>query len=234
MSATVTRSDAVASPSTRRAAPLQAVGLLGVAAVALAGAVWSAASAAHRGDSDGVLAASLVTAWALAALTLLLRRRGEPVGVVVLGGAALAAVAGAAAEVLAQPAGHASSLVDLARLGQPLALALVPAAGLHVLAGLPAGRLETGGRRAAVASAYAASAALGLVLWTQRPDAPLWPVAVEAGVMAALGYPFAYTRYRRATEAQRRRLMWLGWAVTVGGAVAVVAGAMHVLVSWPP
>jgi signal transduction histidine kinase len=200
----------------------------------LAGVVWSATSAARRGDRDGVLAASLVTAWTLAAVTLLVRRRGEPIGVVVLGGAALAAVAAAAAVVLSRPAGLSSSLVELARLGQPLALALVPAAGLHVLAGLPAGRLETGGRRVATGLAYAAGAALGVVLWTQRPDVPTWPVAVEAGVMAALGYPFAFARYRRTSEAQRRRLMWLGWAVTVGGAVAVVAGAMRVLVGWPP
>jgi len=208
--------------------------LLGVAAASLAGAAWAATSAAGRGDADGVLVASLVSAWIVAAVTLLLRRRGEPLGVVVLAGAALAAVAGAAAMVVSQPTAWSSSLVDLARLGQPLALALVPATGLHILAGLPAGRLETGGRRVAVALAYAAGAVLGVALWTQRPDAALWPVAVEAGVLAVLGYPFAYTRYRRATEAERRRLMWLGWAVTVGGAVAVVAGALHVLVSWPP
>jgi signal transduction histidine kinase len=81
---------------------------------------------------------------------------------------------------------------------------------------------------------YTVGAAVGVVLWTQRPDLPLWLVAVEAALMALAGYPFSFTRYQRAAEADRRRLMWLGWSVTVGGAVAVVAAALHILVSWPP
>jgi signal transduction histidine kinase len=235
MSATVHRSDAaLGSSASLRPAAWRGAPLLAGVGLVLAAAVWAAISAAQRGDSDGVLAASLVTAWALAAATLGVRRRGEPMALVLLGGAALAVVAVGAAAVLARPSGVASGWLDLAHLAQPLALGLLPAAGMHVLAGLPSGRLGTRGRRALVAVTYLVGAAIGLALWTQRPDVPMWPIATEAALVALVGYSFSYTRYRRAAEAERRRLMWLGWAATVGGAVAVVAGAMHVLVSWPP
>jgi len=235
MSTTVPSDAALASPASasRRPAAWRSAAFLAGLGLVLAAAVWSATAEAGRGDSDGVLAASLVVAWALAAGVLGRRRRGEPMAWIIVGGTGLAALAAGAAALLARPSGVASGWLDAARLVQALALGLLPAAGMHALAGLPAGRLETAGRRGVVAATYVAGIAVGLLLWTQRPDVPMWPVAGEAMVAALAGYPFAYARYRRTSE-ERRRLMWLGLGVTVGGAVAVVAGALHVLVSWPP
>jgi signal transduction histidine kinase len=231
MSATVTPHDTVAAPAGLPALrrPPQVV----VALLLLAGAGWAMAAGVRRGDADGVLVASLTAAWALAAAVVAVRRPAELLGGVLLGGAACAAVALVSAAALAR-GDVGGGLRDLAQLVQPLALGLLAAVGFHALLGLPSGRLESGTRRALVACAYGIGLAVGLVVWTQRPDLPLWPLAAEAGVMALGGYPFSNARYQHATEAERRRLMWLGWSVTVGGAVAVVAGALHVLVSWPP
>jgi len=236
MSVTVTSRETVGASSAApaRVPALRAVPPAVAALLLLAGAGWAMAQAVGRGDADGVLVASLVAAWVAAGASLALRRRSEPLGLVVLGGALLAAAALDCAALLASPGGHGSALLDLARLGQPLALGLLPAVGMHVMLGLPSGRLESGTRRGVAALAYAVGAAAGVAMWTQRPDLPLWPVAAEAAAMALSGYPFSFARYQRAAERERRRLMWLGWSVTVGGAAAVVAGALHVLVSWPP
>jgi signal transduction histidine kinase len=234
MTATMSTGDTLTAPATARPAALRHALPPVVAAVVLALAGWSAALAAQRGDGDGVLVAALAMAWTLAGAVVAVRRRDEPLGSLLLGGAALGSTALAAAAVLASPTGRPGALLDAARLVQPFALGLLPAAGLHVMAGLPAGRLDSTGRRATVWLGYGLGAGVGLALWTQRPDLPLWMPAAAGALAMFAGYPFAFARYRRVAEGERRRMMWLGWAATVGATVAVVAGAMHVLVSWPP
>jgi signal transduction histidine kinase len=234
MSATMRAGDSLSAPATPRAAALRHALPLLAAGPLLAAVGWSTAVAAQRGDADGILIAALAVAWTLAGAVVAIRRAAEPLGLLVLGGAALAAVALAAGAILGAPAARSRTLLDAARLVQPLALGLLPAVGLQALVGLPSGRLETGARRLAVGLGYAVGVAVGVALWTQRPDIPLWALALAGALAVIAGYPFAFTRYRRVPEGERRRLMWLGWAVTVGGAVAVVAGAMHVLVGWPP
>jgi len=227
---TVAAHAAAASPSVRRS-----VAVVPLAALALlAGSAWAMAMAAGRGDGDGVLVAALAAAWVVAAAVVALRGRDQPLGLLLLGGAALAAVAVAAAEVVGGAGSVSGGLRDAARMAQPLALGLLPALGLHVFLGLPDGRLLSGTRRAMAAAGWALGLAAGIGLWTQRPDLPLWPAAGLAALAALAGYPFSNLRYQRAAEPERRRLMWLGWSVTVGGALAVVAAALHVLVSWPP
>jgi signal transduction histidine kinase len=234
MSVTATSPEAAVSAAPARVPALRSVLPALLALVLLAGGAWAIAAAAGRGDADGVLVASLAAAWVVAAATVSLRRRQEPLGPVVLGGALLAVAAVDCGALLASRPAPAAGVLDAARLAQAVGLGLLPAAGMHVLLGLPAGRLESGARRSVAAVAYAAGLGAGLAVWSQRPEVPLWPVALLAAAAALGGYPFAFTRYQRAAEGDRRRLMWLGWAVTVGGAVAVVAGALHVLVSWPP
>src|SRR5437879_715656 len=141
MSTTVSTTDTLSAPATPRPAALRHVLPPVAAGAVLALAAWSAALAAQRGDGDGVLVAALAMAWTLAGAVVAVRRRDEPLGLLLLGGAALAAVALAAATLLASPAGRPGTLLDAARLVQPLALGLLPAAGLHVMVGLPAGRL---------------------------------------------------------------------------------------------
>src|SRR5437879_841000 len=127
----------------RRAARWHGVPALLAVVLPLAGAVWAAISAAHRGDSDGVLVASLAFAWTVAGAVLVARRRDQPLGAVVLGGALLGAAALAAAALLADPGSASGTVLDLARVGQPVALALLPAVGLHVMVALPGGGLAT-------------------------------------------------------------------------------------------
>lgn len=207
-----------------------------IAAVAVGGGAGAAiVQGAQRGDGDGILVASLALLWAVAGGVAATRRHEEPFGAVILGGTALGVVALLAGAIVAAPRGDWSSTArDAALLVQALAVAALPALGFHILAGLGDGRLHTRGRRVAVGTGYVAGLALGVVLWAERPDLSLWPVAGAAGLAVAAGYPLANIRYRRAGETEQRRLMWLGWSVTAGGTLAVAAAAMHVLVGWPP
>jgi signal transduction histidine kinase len=85
-----------------------------------------------------------------------------------------------------------------------------------------------------VGSGYLAAFAVGLVLWTERPSAPTWPVVIEALVAAALGVDGATTRYRAARPAERRRMHWLALAIAAATEVVLVGSTLHVLVGWPP
>ena len=122
-------------------------------------------------------------------------------------------------------------VVSAAALAAPGAVALVPAAALHLAVTVPDGRFARRGHRMLVMVAYAVGAVVAIATST-RSD-PWWPPAVEALLALAVGVPISNNRYRRSAGVDRQRLQWVGCAVAVGGEVALVALALRVLADWP-
>lgn len=227
-----TRTPARTAPPAWRAPTAFVLGCGGVLLAA-----WSALLGARADAPAGdFIRAVLVAVWSFAGIAVALRRRDEPLGAVVSFGSFAAAAGTAAAALLSyQSAGHAvgEALHDGANLVRPLALALVPIAGMHVILGLPDGTLRESGRKAVVVGAYVLGAALALVLWTKRESLPLWPVAVESALAFGVAFPWSNARYQRLAGAQRQRMQWFGWAATVAVAVSGVSLATRVLAGWP-
>lgn len=234
--------DRTTSTSTSDGAALTATALfrtagprLAMAPVAIASAVGAAVLARGASEADtALLYAVTVTAWAVAGVMITIRRPGERQGQLVLGASLAGAVAVlAAAVVWAAGDGREvpGTLVEAALLARPVALGLLVAVGMHVLLTLPDGRCGIG--RIVVAGGYATGVVTGLLLWLYRPSLPLWPIAVEAVLAAAIGLGGSHRRYRRATGLERQRMQWFGWAVAVGVEVAVIAVALRLLWGWP-
>ena len=160
--------------------------------------------------------ATLTGLWAGVGIVLAVRRRGEPLGMIVLAGSGLAA------------AGLLWSGVA------PVAIGLVPAVGLHLLLGMPDGRLPTAPRKGVALAGYAIGAGVAIYLWTQRPDIPPAAPVAEAAAYVIAGALGVAARYERASEGDRRRIRWLALAATLAAGVAVGAGGLRLLASWPP
>jgi signal transduction histidine kinase len=173
----------------------------------------------------------LVVAWALAGATLVSRPALHRLGRVLI----LCSLTGAVAVLSASMVSAESSGAgpDGAELVRAVAVALLPAVGLHLVLVLPSGRLTSRGRRLGTLTGYGVAAVVGLALWSARPGVPAWPVAVEAAVAAALGLPAAHRRYRSTAGPERQRLQWVGCAVAVLVGTALVAIALRLLVGWP-
>jgi len=181
-----------------------------------------------------VLYGGLAGAWAVAGAMIAARRPAERQGAFILRGSFIGAIAVLGAAVLwSQRVDHhlSGATVDLAGLALAVALALLPAAGMHILLTLPDGTCRIG--RAVVAAGYGAGATIGFLIWLQRPVLPLWPVAIEAAVAAAIGLGGSNLRYRKASGIERQRMQWFGWAVAVGAEVTVLAVALRLLSGWP-
>jgi signal transduction histidine kinase len=223
----------VALPRARRSLATRLRPALAPVAVGLA--VAAAVLARDTGHlKTAVLFAATVVAWATAGALITVRRPGERQGSLILQASVLGAVAALATAVLWADAGGSSlpaALVDAALLARPLAAALLPAAGMHVLLTLPDGSCALS--RRVVFAGYAAGAVTGVILWLQRPSLPLWPVAVIGVVAAAVGLAGSNRRYRRAAGVERQRMQWFGWAVAVGVEMTLVAVAVQILSGWP-
>jgi signal transduction histidine kinase len=216
-----------ASRARRRLPPAAAL-----APVAAGLAVGGLLLAGDDGTSaaEGVRA-GLVVAWALAGLALAVRPALPRLGTIVLTAAALAGICALSSGVLHHdPSGTAG---DLAGLMRPLAAALLPAAGLHLLLGLPDGHLGSRPRRGAAAAGWAVCAALGVALWPLRPSLPVWPIAAAASLAALVGVPGSRQRFLGSRGIVRQRMEWLGLAVVVVAEAALVLAALRVLVGWP-
>jgi signal transduction histidine kinase len=119
----------------------------------------------------------------------------------------------------------------VARVVEPVAVALLPVAAMHLLLGLPDGSCRLS--RVAIVGGYVVGAVVGVVLWTRRPSLPLWPVAVEVAVFGSVGLIGSQRRYLRSRGVERQRMQWFGWAFAVGAELLVVALALRVLWGWP-
>jgi signal transduction histidine kinase len=150
-------------------------------------------------------------------------------------------------------AGHlgASGPRHEAAAAYTLGVLVTMAASMHLMLGLPDGRLArpqqvrpgapgrarparpSQARRGAVILAYAAAVAGGLVL-----GALDWSVSVVAGALiwaAALAstMPALRLRYLASAGRDRERLQWMGAGAVLAGGLALAATVLHVLVAWP-
>ncbi|MDQ3306241.1 MAG: GAF domain-containing sensor histidine kinase [Actinomycetota bacterium] len=203
-----------------------------LAPVALLLLVAGLALAGSDGLTPGeVIRAALVVTWAAAGAVLVTRRPLRPLGLVVLSGvaaAALACLASAAVE-----AGWSGAPTTVALVARALAVALLPAVGLHLLLGLPHGELRSRPRRTAAIVGYSLAAALGLGLWAARPDLPTWPLWLAGALALASGILAANRRYVRTVGVERQRLQWVGCALAVVVEATLVVVALRALVDWP-
>src|SRR5207237_9037716 len=92
-------------------------------------------------------------------------------------------------------------------------LALLPAAGLHLLLALPDGRLVRASHRTTVVVGYGLSAAIGLALALGSDPGPRWPVALTAPLAFLIGSVVSHGRSRRAHVPEPQRMPWFGAAV---------------------
>jgi signal transduction histidine kinase len=219
---------------TTRSRPLMTVSSLLLAAVAVAGGV-AAPLVDENGDlATQVLRAIVVVSFAAAGLIALARRPGEKQPLLVLLFAALGGLVTVSASIVdahAHGAVVGPAALSLAHFAQPLALALLPIAAMHVLLGIPDGSCVFS--RVAIAGGYVIGLALGLVLWAQRPGLPLWPVLIEAVIAVLVGAGASQRRYARSTGLERQRMQWFGWATAVALEMLLVSLALWVLVDWP-
>ena len=201
-----------ASPVSRRGGSA-AWTALALAGLGLAGAALVAVAVRGRGTGD-LIAASVALLWAVAGAVRAFRFSGEPLAGII-GGAAGAAGVGL--------------LVDGAG---PAVAALLPAAGVHLLLGMPDGRLGTAARRSLAAAAYLAAGAVAAL----SASGPVRTPALVAEVLVALvlGGPAFAARFGRVDGVERRHMKWLGLGAVGaawGGAAVLI---VHALVDWPP
>ena len=183
---------------------------------------------ADRIDAAAVVRAVLVVAFAVAGRAAWRMAHIRPLGTIVLGGLAVASV-----EFLASAVLWRDSDADWAGGVASIAGPLVVAAGFHGLVALPDGRTVTSGQRTAVIAGYVAALVAGLVHWTRRPAPSAWPIILLGMVLAAVGLAMSHRTYLAARGAARQRMQWLGLALALVVEVAVVTGALRLLVDWP-
>jgi len=196
----------------RLATTVVSVAAVGLAIVSITGASEVTAAVWVR--------ALLVVAWALAAIVLASR------GLVALGAtvAVIAALGGLCAAT--------DEAIDAETI-HVFASALIPAAALHLELVLPhAARVRSSRLRVAVVVyVLAAAGAVALLASGHRPGAEV--VAALVITMLLLGLPAAHLTYSRSTGASRQRLQLVGCSAAVIVEIAVIVGALHVLVGWP-
>jgi signal transduction histidine kinase len=227
--ATTLENARVNGPSAGTAHPLVRAAFLSVAPLSATAAIVAAVDGWDGGVGGRFGWVCLTLVWAVAGAALLLRREQERLGLLVLWFALLAGAASLTAAMVEDGPGS-----DATALAQALTVAFLPAAAMHVLLALPSGALGTRVAAFIVGSGYLIAAAVGVVLWTDRPSASTWPVVVEAFVAAAVGGNGAMARYRAARLAERRPMHWVALAIAAATEVVLVAAALHVLVGWPP
>jgi signal transduction histidine kinase len=208
---------------------LARAGCLMLAPLSVAAAIVAAVDGWDGGVASRVGWVAFTLVWAVAGTASLLRRQEERLALPALWFALLAGVLSLSAAIVRDAGGG-----DAASMAQALAVALLPAAALHILLALPSGVLPTRTATFTVVSGYAIAAAVGSVLWSERPSAPSWPVVLEALVAGALGGRGAISEYRGIRPAQRRRMHSATLALAAAAELVLVALTLHVLVGWPP
>jgi len=206
-----------------------------VAVCVVAAAAYAPVLGRHGNLATEAVRAGLIGAFALAGAFAVVRRPFERQGLLALCGTALGALAALGAAVIEahmHGGGVGSAAVSMARFVEPVTVALLPVAAMHLLLGLPDGSCRLS--RAAIFGGYVVGGAVGVGIWTRHPALPLWPVAVEAVVFGSIGLVGSQRRYVRSRGVERQRMQWFGWAFAVGAEVLVLSVALRVLWGWPP
>jgi signal transduction histidine kinase len=205
--------------------PTRVAALLAIAAAALAA---GDANSASVGPGRFVLLV-VVIAWCLGALVTSMLRPSEPLAAIMtLAGGTIALAMLGAAEAANHPTYDATAVV------RAIAIAALPAVGMHLVLGLPDGRLGDPIRRrwALIVDVLAAGVAVWCVL--ARPDLPVTGLVGLAAVAAIVSLTGYVARCRRArTQAARARLQWPAWGALTAAAVALGAVVLDALVGWP-
>jgi signal transduction histidine kinase len=205
-----------------------------LAAIALAGGIAAPLVDRHGDIPTQVVRGIVVVAFAVAGTIALARRSSERQPILVLLGAALggaATVLAALLEAHAHGLAVSTGLLSFARIGEPVAISLLPVAMMHLLLGLPDGSCRLS--RAVIGIGYPIGAALGIVLWTRRPSLPLWPAAIELALGVAIGIIGSQRRYAHSSGLERQRMQWFGWAAALMVETLLVALALRELWGWP-
>src|SRR4051794_2904863 len=167
------------------------------------------------------VSAALVVAWAVGGALVGLRRRDERIGPIAL------AIAGIGALGMVASSYDHPTVVGIA-------LGLLPAAGLHLLAALPDGRLTRKGSIATVAMGYALGALVGAFTHRDSDGNPKWPSVTLWVFALAIGMYLSHQRYVAANATDRRRMQWVGWAMAVDAELVLVIVALRLISAWPP
>jgi signal transduction histidine kinase len=182
-----------------------------------------------HGDAAGrVTWVGLTVAWAIAAGTLLWHLAEDRLGVLAVWFCALAGLAALMTGIAGSTNG------DAVALARALAVALVPAAAMHVLIAAPNGTLATRAQALVVGGGYLTAIGVGVLLLVNGPSLPTWPFVIEAVLALAIGASAVNARYRLTRGPERQTMQWVGWALTVTVEVALVVFALNLLVGWPP
>ena len=200
-----------------------------LALLTVAAAIVAAVDGWDGGVAGRVGWVCVTLVWAAAGVVLLLRRLEERLALLALWFALLAGVSCLTAAMVRDGVGG-----DVASLAKALGVALLPAAALHVLLALPSGALRTRVAALTVGVGYLSAVAVGLVLWSERPSAPTWPVLLEALVAATLGARGAMSEYRLSGVSARRRMDAEILALAAAAEVVLLALTLRLLVGWPP
>jgi signal transduction histidine kinase len=204
--------------------------VLAAAAAALVGLALTLADDVSAGRA---VAAVLVVSWCAAAIFVARRCPREALGALMALAAVTGAVALFGAALLARGA-SSDGARDWAAQARAIAVAFLPAIGVHLALGLPDGFLRSTPRRVASAVFYGASTALAVVLVDRQPEVSATPIAIVAGAGLLVGTVGYLARCRHARSAhERARLQWVAWAVVVAAAISLVAAVLHALVDWP-
>ena len=144
-------------------------------------------------------------------------------------GALAASVALTAARLGSQPGGHHQAARGVATFAVPVVIAV----SVNMLLALPDGRLTSRARRIGTGIAYAAAAAVGLVLAVAGRPFPAWAAAVAWTLAVACALPAVRVRYLAASARDRQRMQWMAVGAVLAADSALVVGVLHVLVGWP-
>lgn len=221
-------------PTQRLTRPQTAIPAALLTLVGLAGAIAAPLIDHHRDLTTLIVRAVVVACFAIAGATAYACRPSERQPLLVLVTACLGGIATVLAAVIdahTHGASIGTVVVSAARLGEPLALALLPIAGMHLLLGLPDGTCRLS--RALIGVGYLAGVVIGFVIWTHRPSLPLWPIGVELIIAIPIGVIGSQRRYAHSVGLERQRLQWFGWAVAIGVEMLLVALALRLLWDWP-
>lgn len=193
------------------------------AGVASAGLVTAALGLAGNGvDAATAVCSGLVAAWLAAGVATLARPPVRRFAGLVIGAAAVGAVACAG---LAWPGAVGQAVASVAG-------ALTVAAFLHILLALPDGALGTPRHRGWAAAGYAVALAVG-VIGAAAGTLPSWTRVLLWLTAGAAGAWPAHRRYRASTGRQRQRLQWMGCAALLAVEAALILVALRILVHWP-
>ncbi len=233
----MTRIDAPLEITSLRDGPSDAPRSAGVALparlgalVAASGAIVAAvaADATRLGPGRFVLLAVSLT-WCVGAFVTSLERPNEPLAALMtLIGSAIALAMLGSAELANHP------YYDLVALARVVGIAALPPLGLHLLLGLPHGRLDSRTRRAWVMAVDAAAIGLATWLFIDRPALPLAGILTLSGAALLIGVVGYVGRCQRArTQAARARLQWPAWGVISAAGITTGAIVFSALVHWP-